>query len=174
MKPLLTILFLLNLVNDLYAQSVLDSILYVEIDTEKNYIYRNARYPDPILHKEKGIIVEIPESRYVIYECDNGGEFEFRSLRKEQAKTVSFRQLKKYPVITFPQLCAFLYALPDSQKEFSALKRSLNIPTPIEAIVPPSPIAIYLHRLKAIYFIEKNSKKRQATITQVYYYAVNE
>lgn len=152
MKPLLTILFLLNLANNLHG---------------------NARYPDPILYKEKGILVEIPETEYLIKECGDGW-FQFRSQRREQAKTVRFRQLKKYPVITFPHLCAFLYALPDSQKEFVALKRSLNIPTPIEAIVPPSPIEIYLLRLKAIYLIEKDSKKRKATITQIYYYAVNE
>jgi len=51
MKSLLTLFFILNLTNNLHGQSVLDSILYIEIDTEKNYIYRNARYPDPILHK---------------------------------------------------------------------------------------------------------------------------
>ncbi|HRE67850.1 MAG TPA: hypothetical protein PLM56_10235 [Cyclobacteriaceae bacterium] len=171
MKSLLTLFFILNLTNNLHGQSVLDSILYIEIDTEKNYIYRNARYPDPILHKEKGIIVEIPESRYVIYECDNGGEFQFRSLRKEQAKTVSFRQLKKYQVITFPQLCAFLYALPDPQKVLDKWIRENDIPIRLDTIYPPSPIHIYLYRLKAIYFIEKDSKKKQATITQVYYYA---
>ncbi|MCE7864525.1 MAG: hypothetical protein DYG99_13370 [Bacteroidetes bacterium CHB5] len=174
MKSLLILLFVLNLVNDLFGQSVLDSILYIEIDTKKNYINRNIRFPDPILHKEKGILMEIPESNYRIYECDNGGFFQFRSLRKEQAKTVRFRQLKKYPVITFPQLCAFLFALPDPQKELEEWKRKNDIPIRLDAIYPNSPINVYLNRLKAIYFIEKDFKKKQATITQVYFYHVGE
>jgi len=95
MKPLLTLLFVFNLVNDLCGQSVLDSVLYIEIDAEKNLIFRDARYPDPILYKEKGILVDIPETEYLIKECGDGW-FQFRSQRREQAKTVSFRQLKKY------------------------------------------------------------------------------
>ena len=169
MKPLLTLLFVFNLVNHLCGQSVLDSVLYIEIDAEKNLIFRDARYPDPILYKEKGILVDIPETEYLIKECGDGW-FQFRSQRREQAKTVSFRQLKKYPVITFPQLCAFLYALPDPQKVLDKWIRENDIPIRLDTIYPPSPIEIYLLRLKAIYLIEKDSKIKQATITQVYYF----
>jgi hypothetical protein len=133
----------------------------------ENGMYRKYESPDSGFHRDLGRKVLPPDSYTIENGLGLGETFTGKSkdgYNRVPSKTISFKELRKYPVVTWFEVLAFVKA------NYKERRVEEYAPDQVNTVPPPSDpqgSINFWKNIRHIYMVEKDKKKKVATLTEV-------